>query len=47
VEVPLFDALKLTQAKIFEIGLALAVFGGSMLAISSLRGEEEQEREGA
>jgi multisubunit Na+/H+ antiporter MnhB subunit len=46
VEMPLVGSLELSQAKVFEIGLAVAVFGGSMLAIRSLGGRDEPERQG-
>jgi multicomponent K+:H+ antiporter subunit A len=45
VEVPLLGGLTLSQAKLFEVGLALAVFGGAMTAIINLRRPEERQAE--
>lgn len=45
IEVPLLGKFEFSQAKLFDIGLALAVFGGSMTAITNLRRPEERQTE--
>jgi multisubunit Na+/H+ antiporter MnhB subunit len=43
VELPLIGELKLARATLFDLGIALTVFGGAMTAITNLRYPEEEE----
>jgi multisubunit Na+/H+ antiporter MnhB subunit len=43
IELPLVGPFKLARATLFDLGIALTVFGGAMTAIINLRYPEEEE----